>query len=189
MPSLSTIAPVGSEEFLNQMIDIKNKYYGGGQFQFQFSIHSTDAQVRDAMIPVKKLSFDQMADFGERYYEVGDRKVTLNFALAQDIPVDAEMLRSYFDPQLFLVKITPLNPTYRARDNNLKSYIDTDDDEAQYKIVNDLEDVGFQVIVSIGALEENYIGSNCGQYVRRHLEQRHDLEAGYTYPIVEHGSM
>lgn len=186
MPSLSTIGPVGCDEFLTRLIDVKNTYYSGGHFQFQFSIHSTDEKLRDEMIPVNKLTFDQMAEFGKRYYKEGDRKVTLNFALAQDVPVDAKLLHSHFDPDTFLVKITPLNPTYRARDNNLKSYINANEEGSRYQIVNDLKDVGFQVIVSIGALEENYIGSNCGQYVQRHLNKMKNLGDGYTYPVVTH---
>jgi 23S rRNA (adenine2503-C2)-methyltransferase len=41
------------------------------------------------------------------------------------------------------------------------------------------------VIVSIGEVEENYIGSNCGQYIRKHMEALKPIRDGYTYHIDE----
>ena len=124
-----------------------------------------------------------MAAFGERFYRKGDRKITLNFALAQGQPVDPTFLEEYFSPDIFLIKITPLNPTYRAMENNLETYLDPNADANQDEIVAALEAVGYQVIVSIGEVEENLIGSNCGQYLRRHLETEMNLSDGYTYVI------
>ena len=48
-----------------------------------------------------------------------------------------------------------------------------------------LEQEGYCVIVSIGELEENLVGSNCGQYVLKHLNQKHKIDGGYSYE-VEH---
>ena len=126
-----------------------------------------------------------MAAYGQRFYEEGDRKVTLNFALAKEMPVDPQILLSYFTPDKFLIKITPLNPTYKATEQNLSSYIDPHNEGEEYHLVRDLEAAGYRVIVSIGEVEENYIGSNCGQYVRRHLESVEQIEGGYTYSLQE----
>ncbi len=68
MPSISTIAPLGAEDFLDRLLEIKQRLYSGGRFQFQFSLHSTDPELRDEIIPVRKWSFQQMADYGERFY-------------------------------------------------------------------------------------------------------------------------
>ncbi|KAA3645784.1 MAG: radical SAM protein [Chloroflexi bacterium] len=185
MPSFSTIAPAGREEFFERLLEIKQDRYREGQFQFQFSVHTTDTKHRDEIIPVRKWGFDEMAAYGQRFYQPGDRKITLNFALAQDMPLDPEVLNNYFDPDLFLIKITPLNPTYRAKDSGLSSYIDPlgagGDD---YPIVKALRETGYQVILSIGEVEENYIGSNCGQYVQQHLQGKLGLDGGYTYEVV-----
>jgi len=186
MPSISTVAPKGTEVFFERLLTIKKEKYSGGHFQFQFSIHTTDNQLRDQIIPVKKWSFSEMAEYGKRFYQAGDRKVSLNFALAQDVPVDAGILLEYFDPDQFLVKITPLNPTYRANENQLTTYIDPYDEKKVYSIVNALEEAGYRVIVSIGEVEENYIGSNCGQYIKRHLNTIISLDDGYTYDLQEY---
>jgi 23S rRNA (adenine2503-C2)-methyltransferase len=185
MPSISTIAPCGTETFFERLLEIKKRQYSGGHFQFQFSIHTTDEKVRDQIIPVKKWDFVRMAAYGQRFYEAGDRKVTLNFALAKEMPVDPEVLLQHFTPEKFLIKITPLNPTYRATEKNLSTYIDPNDQGKKYQLVRDLEEAGYRVIVSIGEVEENYIGSNCGQYVRRHLEAAERIEDGYTYRLQE----
>jgi 23S rRNA (adenine2503-C2)-methyltransferase len=185
MPSISTVAPAGTESFFERLLEIKQSYYTGGHFQFQVSLHTTDTHQRNKFIPVKKWSFEQIGKFGECFYEAGDRKITLNFALAQGMPVDPAALLNFFDPDKFLVKITPLNPTYRARENELISYINPLSAGQKYEIIQDLEDAGYQVLLSIGEREENNIGSNCGQYLRRHLLAEVPIGEGYTYQVEE----
>ena len=185
MPSISTIAPAGTGKFFERLLLIKNEHYAGGHFQFQFSLHTTDLALRDEIIPVKKWSFAQMAAYGERFYAPGDRKITLNFALASGMPLEPAVLLQHFNPDKFLVKITPLNPTYRAQENNLNSYIAPDQEGSRYDIVEGLRQAGYDVIVSIGEREENYIGSNCGQYLRAHLSAGQPMAGGYTYQVEE----
>jgi 23S rRNA (adenine2503-C2)-methyltransferase len=186
MPSISTVAPKGCDDFLERLMEIKYNHYSEGHFQFQFSIHTTDEKLRDQIIPVKKWSFEQMKAYGERFFSPGDRKITLNFALAQDMPVDSRILLEHFDPDKFLIKITPLNPTYQAMENKLSSYIDPHIADNGYEIVDSLKKVGYQVIVSIGEVEENLIGSNCGQYIKRHLAATTPIADGYTYSVQDH---
>jgi 23S rRNA (adenine2503-C2)-methyltransferase len=185
MPSISTVAPAGAERFLDKLLEIKQEYYLGGHFQFQVSLHTTDISLRDHFIPVKKWSFAQIGEYGERFYVAGDRKITLNFALARGMPVDPAVLLNFFDPDKFLIKITPLNPTYRARENDLVSYVNPLSAEQKYEVIQVLQDSGYQVILSIGETEENYIGSNCGQYLRRHLSAEEPIDNGYTYEVNE----
>ena len=183
MPSISTVAPAGAQKFFDRLIEIKREKYAGGNFQFQFSLHTTDLGLRDKIIPAKKWSFREMAAFGERFFSEGDRKITLNFALAQDLTIDPDVLLEYFTPEKYLIKITPLNPTYRASANSLASYIDPYRSTDRYAVVDALREAGYDVIISIGEVEENYIGSNCGQYLQRHLNASDRLSAGYTYQV------
>ena len=185
LPSISTVAPSGSERFFERLLAIKQEYYTGGHFQFQVSLHTTDVELRDRFIPVKKWDYAQIGAYGERFFAAGDRKITLNFALAQGMPVDPTLLLKFFDPQKFLIKITPLNPTYRARENELVSYVNPLNTGQKYAIVQALQEAGYQVILSIGEMEENLIGSNCGQYLRRHLSAGTPMEDGYTYQVLK----
>ncbi len=185
MPSISTIAPSGCDRFFEHLITIKNEYYNGGRFQMQFSLHTTDAALRDQIIPVRKWTFPQIAAYGDRFFKSGDRKITLNFALAQNSPLDAQVLREYFSPDKFLVKITPINPTYRAAEHHLASHINIAAPSTNDATVESLRSAGYDVIVSIGNVEENQVGSNCGQYLRTHLNAMEKLSGSYTYPIEE----
>ena len=189
MPSLSTIAPNGSERFFDRLAEIKREQYSDGRFQFQFSLHSTDEKMRDEIIPVKKWDFTRMAAYGERFYQPGDRKITLNFALAQGTPLDPQVLLRYFDPERYLVKITPLNPTHHAVKTGLTSYLDPQKlpESETSATVLELRQAGYQVIVSIGEVEENAIGSNCGQYVLRHIQAQEALQNAYSYSLQEYG--
>jgi 23S rRNA (adenine2503-C2)-methyltransferase len=47
--------------------------------------------------------------------------------------------------------------------------------------VRKLRSFGYEVLVSIGEVEENHIGSNCGQYLMRHLTANEVIKEGYTY--------
>ncbi len=185
IPSISTIAPHGTRDFFNRLLEIKNNLYPHGRFQFQYSIHTTDEALRDELIPVKKWDFAQMAAYGERFYRAGDRRITLNFALVSHAPVDTQLLLHYFDQQRYLIKITPVNPTLRATRNGLASYIDPYRPESGSDLAYRLKEAGYDVILSIGEAEENRIGSNCGQYVLNVLEGRESVPDGYTYHVRE----
>lgn len=184
MPSISTVAPTAARNFFEKLLDIKQRLYSGGRFQFQFSVHTTDERLRDKIIPVRKWNLAEMAAYGERFFAPGDRKITLNFALAQQYPLEADVLLRYFSPEKFLIKITPLNPTYRATEKGLVSRIDPYAPEQQDEIVETLRRAGYDVIVSIGEVEENQVGSNCGQYLRTHLLASQKIKNAYTYPLI-----
>ena len=183
MPSVSTIAPIGTDSFFERLIDVKDRLYADGRFQFQYSVHTTDVVLRDQLIPVRKWDFARMAAYGEKFYRAGDRKITLNFALAADSPIEASVLTQYFDPARYLVKLTPVNPTSRATQNNLASRIDPSRPETAVSVTRSLTEAGYDVIVSIGEAEENEIGSNCGQYVLNYLESGQVVEGGYSYQV------
>ena len=183
MPSISTVAPLGTDAFFERLIDVKDRLYPKGQFQFQYSIHTTDAALRDRLIPVRKWDFARLAAYGERFHKNGDRKITLNFALVSDSPIEVDVLSRHFDPASYLVKLTPVNPTSRATKNNLSSFIGPVQPETAEAVTRPLLGAGYEVIVSIGEVEENEIGSNCGQYVLNYLESGLAVKDGYSYQV------
>lgn len=182
--SLSSVAPDSKRvrDFFEKLIDVKERLYPDGRFQLQFSIHTTDAAKRDELIPTKKWSFDDIAAYAERFSspEDGDKKVTLNFAPAAGYPIDAKVVRKYFDPGMFVIKLTPLNPTVRSHEASLRSAIDPVDDATSSRFVDAFRDEGYDVILSIGELEENRIGSNCGQFIQRALTASGRPEKSYA---------
>ncbi len=182
MPAISTIAPEGKCRFFDRLLDIKRELYAES-FQIQFSVHTTDRRMRDWLIPTPKWSLERIARYGERIYGGGGRKVSLNFALAERMPVSAEELLRHFDPSVFIVKITPVNPTGRARESGVRG-LPLPGEEGE-RIISSLEEAGYRVVLSIGELEENHIGSNCGQLIGNYLGGKTRIEAGYSYEIEE----
>jgi 23S rRNA (adenine2503-C2)-methyltransferase len=180
MPSLSTVAPNGTDDFFDRLLRIKDAVYDG-RFQLQFSIHTTDTRTRDRLIPINKWDFAAISDYAEAFHREGDRKVTLNFALAEGSPLDPDVLVRYFSTETFVVKITPVNPTRRAAANGTSSYLSVN--ETEYEIADALREAGYDVIVSIGETEENYIGSNCGQHIMNYLSGRKAVRGAYTYEL------
>ena len=168
MPSLSTIAPRGCDPFMERLLALKERLYRG-RFQLQFSIHTTDRRLRDRLIPVPKWRFDEIARYGASFHRQGDRKIPLNFALGTDAPLDARVLNRHFDPAHFLIKVTPVNPTHRAVAHGIESRVVSDGSAVDAEL-RDLREAGYEVLISIGELEENRIGSNCGQFIQRHLD-------------------
>lgn len=183
LPCVSTIAPFGSDVFFDRLLEVRKKIYKGKNFQLQFSIHTTDEKLRDKLIPVKKWKFKKISEYGEVFFEKGYRKITLNFALTADAPMDTSLLSKYFNPDKFLIKITPINPTHKALQNKISSFIEPENNERLEILIDKLKNAGYEVITSIGILEENNIGSNCGQYLQKHLAEKENLKDSYTYKV------
>ena len=68
-------------------------------------------------------------------------------------------------------------------EHSLSSYLEPLNTGKRYRIIEALRAAGYEVIVSVGELEENLIGSNCGQYLTRHLEEERKMEKGYSYQL------
>ncbi len=167
MPCISTMAPLGRETWFRRLKSLNHDIFKGN-FQIQFSIHSTDEKRRDHLMPVDKWSLEQVADYGGEFY-IGGRKVTLNFALHPDNEIDVDKLRRIFPPNTFAIKITPLNPTNMAEKNKLVNVF-TEDDTHLYPVIAEMRNSGYDVHLSIGDLKENEIKSNCGQVLLTYLD-------------------
>ncbi|KYK23913.1 hypothetical protein AYK25_00660 [Thermoplasmatales archaeon SM1-50] len=188
--SVSSVAPhtKTTKRFFDRLLQIKNRYYTQGRFQLQFSLHTSDEKKRDELIPGKKWSFKEIRAYGKRFYqpENGDKKITLNFAPIQGYPIDVKKLSTFFTPECFLIKLTPVNPTVRSKEGGLLSVIDPNNFTSANKLLTEFQKNGYEVILSIGVLEENQIGSNCGQFIQRALdidkrpEKSYELER-YAY--------
>jgi 23S rRNA (adenine2503-C2)-methyltransferase len=141
MPCISTIAPANTNIFFERLLEIKDRQFSGRDFQLQFSLHSTDKKERDQLMPIPKWTLEQIANYGEKFFAKGGRRITLNFALIQGMTLDVHVMAELFSPEYFMIKL----------------------------------------LISIGENEENLIGSNCGQYVMKHLAASSKLQNSYTY--------
>ncbi len=180
VPSLSTIGPASSVDFFDELLSVKKELYPT-EFQLQFSVHSTDLQQRDELLPVKKMNFTEIAVYAEKFFDSGGKKISLNFALSTNSIVDITVLKQFFDPDKFLIKLTPINPTLKASSNRIESLITLKN--RKFTLLDELETAGYEHILSIGEMEENKIGSNCGQYVNSVLQDCKKSDESYTYQV------
>lgn len=164
MPCISTIAPAGRQAFFEELREIKQRLYPGGRFQIQFSVHSTDEEARRRLMPARIWSLAEIGSYGCRFRDPGDRKVTLNFAPVEGLPMEPETLPRHLPPDHFLIKLTPVNPTRAVRRAGLRGRLRSDDESGQRRLANRFQRAGYETLVSIGELRENRIGSNCGMY-------------------------
>ena len=151
-------------EFLNEWCDIKNYTYRGDA-GLQFSINSTDDDQRNEMFNGNTLSLNDIAEIGRLLPDPKGRKYALNFALADNYIVDAEKLAMLFNPNKFMVKITPLHKTQSCDDNGI---ITTDGYEAftpYQKAETDLKNAGFDVIVFVPSYDEDLGLITCGNAI------------------------
>lgn len=184
--SISTVAPDAptAGERLEEMREVKDRLYRGGRFQLQFSAHSTDETVRRSVMRARPWSLERVADFGRRWRRPGDRKVTLNFALAPDQPLDPAVVARIFDPENFLVKITPVNPT-RASEASGASRLWNEPPPDVAAADAGLRARGFSVILSPSTPEEIAAETSCGQLWSSAL--RDEARAGLRAGILESG--
>jgi len=165
LPSISTIAPRGCDDFWDKLTDVKNRLYPDGRFQMQFSIHTSSEDARRKLVPCSTWSFAEMSEWGQEFYKSGDRKISLNFAVVRGYPVEPAVISDHFSPESFMIKLTPVNPTRSSVNLGLEGIIDPDFPETAEELVSGFRNAGFDTILSIGETRENRIGSNCGMYV------------------------
>lgn len=158
MPCVSTTAPEGTDDFFDQLLSLNHEIFKG-HFQLQFSVHSTDEDRRSEIIPIKKWDLKKISEYGEKFH-MGGRKVSLNFAMALENELDPEVISTIFSPDIFMIKMTPVNPTEQAIRNDLVREDLVEEDLHQ---IQELRELGFDVVLSVGDPRENQVGSNCGQ--------------------------
>jgi len=162
--SVSTVAPKSPAiaPWFEELRRVKDECFPGGRFQLQFSLHATDEEIRHKIVPIKKWTLEEVADYGRRFVRPGDRKVTLNFAPGPGEALDAAAIARVFDPEHFLVKVTPINPTLSAR-RSQTTFVWTQAPEPIRAAAAELERRGFEVILSPSFPEEIESETSCGQ--------------------------
>jgi 23S rRNA (adenine2503-C2)-methyltransferase len=162
---LATTAPAGRDAWFRRLGQAKAAGWSG-RFQLQFSVNSTDEAERLRLMPVRLWGLEDMARYGELWFTPGDRRIVLNFALADGLRFDVDRIRRFFDPAVFAVKLTPLNPTRRGREAGFVTVLRNEGGRAATdRACERLSRCGYDVVISVGDGREDLIGSNCGQAV------------------------
>lgn len=165
-PVFTTMCPksIGKqqlEKVLGAFCSIKNEVYGG-EAGLQLSINSTDNDQRKNLFNGMSLALNDIANIAAYLPMPKGRKYTLNFPVTKDTILDAEELSNLFDPQKFIVKITPIHETKEAKTNGIL----TDGGYDRYDVYRQFEEpllaMGWDVIVFVPSKEEDADRITCG---------------------------
>ena len=167
-PVISTMLPKNNKhlmKFLNiWTTDIKNRLYHG-EAGLQFSINSTYEPQRQSMFCGNALTLEEVSEIGKQLPVPIGRKYALNFALADDYIVDAQKLKDYFNPEHFMVKITPLHKTQSCDENGIQTTNGYEAFTPYQDIEKDLKAAGFDVIVFVPSYDEDLGMITCGNAI------------------------
>lgn len=165
-PVVSTMMPKNNPQlisFLNEWLDIKN-YEFRGDAGLQLSINSTNEDERRIMFNNNALSLEVISDITKLWDKPKGRKYTLNFAIA-GYEIDAKKLRDLFNPENFIIKLTPMHKTANATENGIKTEGDYTTFYPYEQHERKLKEVGFDVLVFIASEYEDLGRITCGNAI------------------------
>lgn len=144
--------------------EIKNDLYNG-QAGLQLSINSTCKKQRNEMFNFEAHPLWTVSQICRALpYPIG-RKYCLNFALASGYEVDAKKLATLFDPEWFMVKITPIHNNTACKYNNIETVEGYQNFEPYRQAEADLIKAGFDVLIFVPSIDEEESLVTCGNAV------------------------
>lgn len=164
-PVVSTIMPrknIWLKTFIHTWMRMKNRLLRG-EAGLQISINSTNEKERKEMTNGNAFSLEEIAKIMEGIIPNG-RKITLNFAIA-DYEINAQKLLKYFDPDDYIIKLTPMHKTITALNNNIKTQGDYTTYYPYKQHEKNLKEVGYDVLVFIASEYEDLGRITCGNAI------------------------
>jgi 23S rRNA (adenine2503-C2)-methyltransferase len=164
-PVVSTMMPrrnIWLKTFIHNWMRMKNRLYDGNA-GLQLSINSTSQKERDRMFRNNASTFSEISRIMEGIIPVG-RKITLNFAIA-GYEIDPSVLLEYFDPSLYVCKLTPMHKTSTALKNRIETAGDYTDFHPYLHHEKALKEAGYDVLTFIASVEEDLGRITCGNAI------------------------
>ena len=143
---------------------VKNHYFNG-QAGLQLSINSTSEKQRKVMFNNKALTLEEISEIAFGLPEPIGRKYCLNFAYASDYEVNGEKLLKLFNPDDWMIKITPIHNTVASISNGIVTVNGYNNYEAYRKPEESCRKAGFDVLVFIPSQDEEEGLITCGNVV------------------------
>jgi len=164
-PVVSTMMPKRNEwlkTFIHAWIRIKNRLLQG-EAGLQLSINSTNEKERTEMFSGNALILEDIAEIMEGSIPDG-RKFTLNFAIA-DYEIDPNVLLKYFNPDDYIIKLTPMHKTETAISHGIQTCGDYATYYPYQKDEERLKSAGYDVLVFIASEYEDLGRITCGNAI------------------------
>lgn len=164
-PVVSTMMPKYNKilkSFITDWMNIKNELLGG-EAGLQLSINSTDEYERRLMFNGNAHTLESISEIIRGIIPKG-RKITLNFAVS-NYKIDPDILLKYFNPDHFIIKLTPMHKTQTALNNSIETKGDYTTYHP-YRIYEEkLKKAGYDVLVFIASVEEDLGMITCGNAI------------------------
>lgn len=164
-PVVSTMMPIHNlwlEKFIKSWMNIKNNLFEGNA-GLQLSINSTNENEREEMFSGNACTLEEIESIMHGIKPIG-RKITLNFALC-NYEIDPNILLKYFDPQYYIIKITPMHKTRTAIEKDIKTNGDYTTYTPYKETEEKLKKAGYDVLVFIASIEEDFGRITCGNAI------------------------
>ena len=164
-PVVSTMMPKNNEwlkTFIHTWMRIKNRLLQG-EAGLQLSINSTYEDQRIKMFNGNAHTLEGVAKIMEGIIPAG-RKITLNFAVAH-YEIDPWTLLKFFDPDDYIIKLTPMHDTKKAVENDIRTLGDYTTMYPYKDIEESLKSAGYDVLVFIASREEDLSRITCGNAI------------------------
>ena len=165
-PVVSTMMPKNNEwlkTFIHTWVRVKNRVYDGNA-GLQISVNSTDDKQRDFLFSGNACSLHQIASIMDGVVPFG-RKITLNFAVADGFEIDSDVLLRYFNPEYYLIKLTPMHKTNTAISNGIETKGDYTTMIPYIELEQSLKKAGYDVIVFVASHYEDMGRITCGNAI------------------------
>lgn len=167
-PVLSTMMPANNhflrDALMSWTAGIKNWIYHG-EAGLQISINSTHDGQRKEMFRGSSLSLGAISSILDGLPTPVGRKYALNFALADGYEVDGTKLAIYFDPNKFMVKITPIHITSATERNDIVTTNGYDEYTPYREAEESCKAAGFDTLVFVPSRDEDESLITCGNAV------------------------
>jgi 23S rRNA (adenine2503-C2)-methyltransferase len=164
-PVVSTMMPRHNEwlkTFVHTWMRMKNRLLHG-EAGLQISINSTDENERKEMFNSNALTLHEISHLMEGIVPSG-RKITLNFAVA-NYQIDPEVLLEYFDPDDYIIKLTPMHKTKTAIEHDIKTSGNYTTMTPYKELEDKLVEAGYDVLVFIASEYEDQGRITCGNAI------------------------
>lgn len=162
---VSTMMPKNNKDlgyFIDSWMSYKNGHMDG-EAGLQLSINSTNEKERYEMFGGCALTLEEISEVMKGHHPKG-RKITLNFAVAE-YEINPDTLLKYFNPEDYIIKLTPMHKTAECEKNGIK----TPGDYAEYHSYKGYEEsltaAGYDVLVFIASEYEDLGRITCGNAI------------------------
>lgn len=164
-PVVSTMMPNKNEwlkTFIHNWMRMKNRVYHGNA-GLQISINSTDEKQREYLFNNNALTLHEIEKVMRGVVPIG-RKITLNFAVA-GYEIRPDILLKYFDPEFYIVKLTPMHKTNSADENGIITKGDYTSIHPYKHHEEELKKSGYDTLVFMASEYEDLGRITCGNAI------------------------